>query len=163
VIEAIDELRRQEGLCFRPHLRNKVPADKGRWHGKFMLPAGIVYAHLLEFLCVCHPIPREVVATMARLQLVVRSGDRVAQNLQLLSEEEAEVGKDGSSSVWREVGFIGRASPEVIAGIDWLDLRGKLRTHAGANAVASNQQIGTLGVAVRKTNMNTAAVLLDVL
>src|SRR5581483_10096191 len=55
------------------------------------------------------------------------------------------------------------AAPDVIAGIDRLHLRRHLTAHAGADAVAADQDVGLLHAAVGEHDAHAAPVLLDAL
>ena len=63
----------------------------------------------------------------------------------------------------REVGLVRRAAPDVIAGIDRLHVGRDLRAHAGADAVAADQQVGALDAALGEMHAHPASVLLDAL
>jgi hypothetical protein len=72
-----------------------------------VLQAVIVNAHLSQFHRVRHA---KVITSVARTQFIIRARDWVAENLQLISEEEREVGENGSDPL-NEFCF-GRRLPE---------------------------------------------------
>src|SRR5215510_1671684 len=63
----------------------------------------------------------------------------------------------------REIGFIRRATPDVIARIDRLHLRREIGADTGPESITSDQQIGALTAAIGEIDVNAAAVLLDTL
>src|SRR5262249_20128542 len=62
-----------------------------------------------------------------------------------------------------EVGFVGRATPNVVAGIDRLDRGRDLRAHAGTDAVAADENIGALATPAGEMHDDAGAVLLHAL
>ena len=108
----------------------------------------LVDAHLLAGLRVADPVPDEIVAPVAGPQVVVESGDRIADDLLALRQEEHEIGKDAAQRFRREIGLVRRAAPDVVARVDRLHLRRDLRAHAGADAVAADQQVGAFDAAL---------------
>ena len=146
------------------HLRDQVLADQRRRHRVFVLHAVLVDAHLLQRPRVADAIPDEIVAAVARPQVVVEARDRIADHLLPLGQEEARnTGKMLAQRLRREVGLVRRAAPDVVAGIDRLHLRRDLRAHAGADAVAADQEVGALDAAVGEMHAHAALVLLDAL
>ena len=126
------------------------------------MPAPVlVDAHLGELPGIADAVPDEIVAAVAGPQVVVEPGNRIADDLLALGEEEREVGKDAGARRRRQVRLVGGAAPDVVARVDRLHLRGNLVAHAGPDAVAADQQIGALGLSVGKADAHLAAVLLD--
>ena len=72
-------------------------------------------------------------------------------------------GKDLAQRLRREVGFVRRAAPDVIAGVDRLQFGRDLRAHAGADAVAADQDVGVLDAAAGELHAHAALVLVDAL
>ena len=63
----------------------------------------------------------------------------------------------------RQVGLVGGAAPDVVAGVDGLHVRCDLLAHTGPDAVAADQQVGALGLAFGEAHAHLAAVLIDAL
>src|SRR5262249_57384656 len=97
--------------------------------------------HFAQRLRVADPIPDEIVAAMAEPQVVVQSGDGIADDLLLRRQEKREVRENTFARPRLEVGFVGRATPDVVTGIDRLDRGLDLRAHAGTDAVAADENI----------------------
>src|SRR5262249_40601101 len=87
----------------------------------------------------------------------------VAKRLKLITQEERIVGEHCSAGFRREIRFIRRAPPNVIAGINRLHVRNEVGADARAKPVASNKEIGALTAPVGKMNVNAATVLLNAL
>ncbi len=136
-------------------------ADQRRRHRVVVLAAVLVDAHALQRGGVAHPVPDEIVAPLARRQIVVEPGDRVADDLLARRQEEHEIREDVAQRLRREVGLVGRAAPDVVAGVDRLHVGGDLGAHAGADAVAADHEVGILHDAVGEMHAHAAAVLLD--
>ena len=66
VPQTVEILRRQQALGFGAHLRNQILAHERRRHAEFVFVAVIVDAHLFQLGGVCHAIPAEIVASVAR-------------------------------------------------------------------------------------------------
>src|SRR5262249_30589748 len=152
-----------DGFGIRAHLRNEVLADERRRHRILVLMPMLVHAHLAQLLRVADPIPYEVVAAMAEAQVVVQSGDGIADDLLPLGQEEREVREDTFARLRLEISLVRRATPNVIAGIDWLDRRRELGAHARADAVAADEDIGAFAAAASKMHGDAGAVLLHAL
>ena len=60
----------------------------------------------------------------------------------------------------REIGFIRRTAPDVIAGIDRLHLRCEAGSDIGPKSITSDKQICSFVTAVGEINVNAVAVLL---
>jgi hypothetical protein len=84
VPQAVEVLRRQQGLSFGAHLGNQILAYEWRWHAEFIFASIIVKAHLLQLVGVCHAIPAEIVTPVAGSQFVVRSRNWVTESLKLI-------------------------------------------------------------------------------
>src|SRR5215469_766286 len=97
----------------------------------------IVHAHLFEFGSVCYAIPTEIVPAIADTQFVVGSRYGVAKRLKL-TQEERIVGEHCSAGFRREIRFIRRAPPNVIAGIN--RVRNEVGADARAKPIASNKE-----------------------
>ena len=72
---------------------------------------------------------------------------------------EDEVGEDFLQRLRRQIGFVRRAAPDVVAGIDRLQFRGDLGADGRPYAVAADHDIGVLDAAATEVNANAAAVL----
>src|SRR5215470_20016501 len=116
-----------------------------------------------EFGSVCYAIPTEIVPAIADTQFVVGSRYGVAKRLKLITQEERIVGEHCSAGFRREIRFIRRAPPNVIAGINRLHVRNEVGADARAKPIASNKKIGALTAPVGKMNVNAATVLLNAL
>jgi hypothetical protein len=123
----------------------------------------LVDAHFFELLRIAHAVPDEIIAAAARPQIVVEPGDRIADDLLALRQEEGEVRKDASKRRRRQVRLFGRAAPNVITGVDGLHFRRNGSAHGRANAVATNQQVSALRSAIGEEDAHFAAVLIKVL
>src|SRR5262249_29201555 len=161
--EAVEKLRRHDFSRVSTHLRDQVLADE-RWrHGIVVLLAVLVDAHAPQLLRITDAVPDEIVATVSCPQVVVEAGDRIADDLLPLGEEESEVRKNARARCRREIGFSRRPAPDVIAGIDRLPRGRDLLTHARADAVAADEEIGVLALAAGEVHEHARAVLLDAL
>src|SRR6516225_518451 len=118
----------------------------------------IVHAHLLQLDGVCHPILGEIVASVANPQFVVHTRNRVAQRLQLISQEEGNIGEHGPAGFRREIRFIWSTTPDIIARINRLHLGCEAGANARPEPVACDEQIGALTEAVCEMNLNAVAV-----
>src|SRR5260370_40272551 len=98
----------------------------------------IGHAHLFQLGGVCGAIPAEIVASVAGTQFVVRARNWVAESLKLIAQEEGVIRKHGPAGVRREIGFVRRTAPDVIAGIDRLHLRREVSADAGPKPVTSD-------------------------
>src|SRR5262249_44319864 len=78
-----------------------------------------------------------------------------------------EEGGEGGEEVWGGVGlgmgFVRRAAPDVIAGIDRLDRGRDLGAHARADAVTADEDIGALAMPAGEMHDDAGAVLLHAL
>src|SRR5262249_52166852 len=77
--------------------------------------------------------------------------------------EEREAGENTCAGGRLEVGLVGRAAQNVVAGIDRLDRRRDLRAHAGTDAVTADEDIGTLATPAGEMHDDAGAVLLHAL
>jgi hypothetical protein len=161
VLKTVEVLRRQQAFRIGAHLRNQIPAHERRRHAEFVFTAVIIQAHLFQLRSVCDAIPAEIVAPVAGVQFVVRTRNRVAEGLKLIGQEEGIIGKHRPAGFRREVGFIRRATPDVIPRIDRLHLRREMGADTGPESITSDQQIGALTPAVGELDVNAAAILLD--
>jgi hypothetical protein len=84
-------------------------------------------------------------------------------SLKLVPQEERVIGKHSLAGLRQKIGFIWRAAPNEIAGVDRLHLRSEATTHTRSEPVAPDDEIGTLAAPVCEMKMDAAAVLLDVL
>src|SRR5262245_47789036 len=100
---------------------------------------------------------------MAEPQVIVQSGDGIADDLLPLRQKEREVRENAFARLPLEIGFVGRAAPDVVAGIDRLDRRCDLRAHAGTDAVAADEDIGALATPAGEMRDDAGAVLLHAL
>jgi hypothetical protein len=163
LLERVEEGRRQLLLGLRMKIRDKVGADQRRGDRIGMLVPVGVDAHLSQRLGVADAVPDEIIAPATRTRVVVETRDRVADDLLALRQEEGEMRKDAGACLRREVGLIWRPAPDVIAGIDRLDLRRHLGAHAGADAVAADEKVGALAAPAGKLSHHLAAVLVGAL
>ena len=123
----------------------------------------LVHAHFAQLLRAADPIPDEIVAAMTEPQVVVQSGDGIADDLLPLRQEEREVRENAFARLRPEIGFVRRAAPDVIAGIDRLDRGRDLDAHARADAVAADEDIGALAASAGEMHDDAGAVLLHAL
>src|SRR5262245_30189878 len=100
---------------------------------------------------------------MAEPQVIVQSGDGIADDLLPLRQKEREVRENAFARLPLEIGFVGRAAPDVVAGIDRLDRGCDLRAHAGTDAVAADEDIGALVAPASEMHDDAGAVLLHAL
>src|SRR5262249_9625473 len=119
--------------------------------------------HLAQARRVGDPVPDKIEAALAWREIVIKSGDRVGDHLLLLWQIEGEQRIDRAQRRGVEVGFVGRPPPDVIAGINRLHVRRQLRTNAGADTVAADQDIGVLDAATRKMDTHATLILVDTL
>src|ERR1700746_3493161 len=80
-------------------------------------PVG-VDAHFTQLLRRCDPVPDEIVTAVADAQVVVQSGDGIADDLLLPRKKKSEMRENALAGLRREIGLVGRAAPDEIAGID---------------------------------------------
>ena len=131
-----------------------------RRYSEFIFVAAIVDAHLFQLGGVCQTIPAEIIAPVANPQFVVHTRNRVAQRLQLISQEAGEIGKHGPAGFRQEIGFVWSTTPDVVAGINRLHLGCEAGANARSEPIACDEQIGALTEAVCEMNLNAVAVLL---
>src|SRR4029077_12012927 len=117
-----------------------------------VLSAVLVDAHPSQLLRIGDAIPDEIVAAIAHAQVIVQPGDGIADDLLPLGQKEGEVRKNAGARRFREIGFLRRAAPDVITGIDRLHLRSNLLAHARADAVAADKEIRALALAASKVH-----------
>ena len=158
--EAIEKLRRHDLLCLRAHLRDQILADERRRHRIVVLLPLLVDAHPLQLLRIADAVPDEIVTAMADPQVVVESGDGIADDLLPLRQEEGEVRKNARARRLREIGFLRRAAPDVITGIDRLHRGSDLLAYARTDAIAADEEIGALALAAGEVHQDAGAVLL---
>src|SRR5262245_27991450 len=117
-------------LHARPPALLRSAPDKRARHGELTLHAILVDAHVTKFIGTGHPVPDEVVPTPAGPEIVVKPVDRITQHLLVLQKIEGEKWINRSPCFWVKIGLIGRAPPNVVAGINGLQLWGQQRWHA---------------------------------
>ena len=123
----------------------------------------LVDVHRAQLVGVGRAIPDEIVAAVTGPQVVVEASDRVGDDLLARRQIEHEVREDLLERLRREVGFIRRSAPDVVAGIDRLQLRRDLSAHGRADAVAADQDVGVFDTAAIEMHAHAAAVLFDAL
>src|SRR5215211_8630238 len=109
-----------------------------------------VNAHLRQKLYVGDAIPDEIETAMTRSDVVVESGNRIADDLLLRRQKEREIRKDIFQCAWREIGLVRGAAPNVITSVDRLHVRQDLRANARAYAVCTDENVGILDTAIRE-------------
>src|SRR5262249_20317732 len=114
-----------------------------------------------QFLGVRYAVPAPIVAPMSVPQFVVRTRDRISEDLELIGGEEGEIWKHGSAGFRREIGLIRCAAPEVITGVDQPYLPRDLTANAGTKPVTGDEQVGALIAAVGEMNKNAISILFD--
>jgi hypothetical protein len=77
--------------------------------------------------------------------------------------KNVEVRENAFARLRPEIGFVRRAAPDVIAGIDRLDRGRDLGAHARADTVAADEDIGAFAAAAGKMHDDAGAVLLHAL
>src|SRR5438094_393938 len=87
-----------------------------------------------------------VASVVADPQVVVEAGDGIADDLLPLRQEEGEVRKNARARRLREIGFLRRAAPDVITGIDRLHRGSDLLAYARTDAIAADEEIGALAL-----------------
>src|SRR5262249_31754474 len=87
----------------------------------------------------------------------------VTDHLLMLGQMKCEQRVDARQGLRCEVRLIGRAAPDIIAGINRLHVRRQLPAYARANAVAADQNVRMLDAAVGEFHAHAAVVLVDVL
>src|SRR5260221_2729884 len=128
-----------------------------------VLPSALINAHGPQLPRIGDAVPDEIIAAMPHPQVVVQPGDRVADDLLPLGQEEGEVRENACARLIGKIGFLRRAPPDVIAGIDRLHLRRNVLAHARPDAVAAAEEIGAFAFAADEVHEHTGAVLLDAL
>src|SRR5262249_45821604 len=123
----------------------------------------LVHAHFAQRLRVADPIPADVVPAPADAQVVVQSGDRVAEDVLTGSGEEDVVRENACSRLRAEVGFVRDGAPDVVPRVDRLYARRDLRAHGGADSVRTDQDVGALATAAGEMRNHARAVLVDAL
>src|SRR5215467_16290041 len=109
-----------------------------------MLYAIFIDTYVAKLARVGNSVPDDIVAAFAWGEIVVEARDWIAKHLLAFRKIEREVRVNGAQRFRGEIGLVGRASPDVIAGIDWSYLGRELRPHARANAVAADQNVSML-------------------
>ena len=161
--DAIEQHRRHDIARVLMHLRDQLLADQRRRHRIFVLHAALVDAHVLHLRGVGDTIPDEVVAALARAQVIAETGNRIGDDLLPLRPIQNEIREYLAQRLRREVGFVRRSAPDVVAGVDRLQFWGDLRAHAGADAVATHQDVGVFHAAAGELHAHAAFVLVDAL
>jgi hypothetical protein len=98
---------------------------------------------------------------MARPQIVVRSGDRVADILVVRGQEERKFVEDRSVRLLRNDVLVGKTTPDHITCVDRLNLRSEHVAHDRTKPVATDQQITGHAFAVLEDGGNGIGVLLN--
>jgi hypothetical protein len=71
-------------------------------------------------LGIADAIPDEIVTAAPRSQVVVQTGDGIADNLLLLGQEKRKTGENALARLGFKIGFVRRTAPYVISRIDRL-------------------------------------------
>src|SRR5262249_11703062 len=120
-------------------------------------------AHLFQQGRICQTIPDEVETPMPRPQIIVEAGDGIANHLLPRWQKEGEVRKQLIQRPQRQICFVRRATPDVIASIVRLYFGQDRRAHGGANTVAPNKDCALFNPPTGEMNANTRTILLDAL
>src|SRR5262249_24880422 len=142
------------------HSRNEVLADERRRHRILVLMPILIHAHLAQLLRIADPIPDEVVAAVAEPQGVVAYGGGRGADLLPRRQGGSKIREDAFARRRAWIGFVRRAAPDVVAGIDRLDRGCDLGAHARADAVAADEDIGALAMPAGEMHDDAGAVLL---
>src|SRR6476661_10172574 len=126
-----------------------------------MLHAALVHVHLAQFCRVGDAVPDEIESALAGAQVVVESGDWVGDHLLARWQVEREQWIDRVERVRCEVGFVRRAAPDVVAGIDRLHVWSHLPAHTRPNSVAADENIRMLDALAGKLHAHSALILVD--
>ena len=161
--QRVEQRRRQDRARFLVQLGDEILADQWRRHRIFVLHAVLVDIHVAQGGGVGDAVPDEVEAPLARREVVVKACDRIGDHFLPRRQKEGEVRIDLAPRPLRQIGLVGSAAPNVVAGVDRLHLRGHLAAHARTNAVAANQDVGVFDAAVGERHAHAALVLVDTL
>src|SRR5262245_11767253 len=100
---------------------------------------------------------------MTRPQVIVETRDWIAKHLLLRWQKEGEIRKHLVQRTARQICFVGRTAPDVIARIDWLHVGQDRSPYTGADTIAANEDGALLNPPAREMNANAGAILLEAL
>src|SRR6516165_7199059 len=123
----------------------------------------VINAHLLQQGRVRHAIPDEVEPPMPWPQVIVETGDRIANHLLLWWQVEGEIGKHLIQRTQRQIRFVRRTAPDVIASIDRPHSREDRSAYTGTDTIAANEDSAVFHSPAREMNANARTILLDAL
>src|SRR5215813_10261048 len=96
----------------------------------FMLHAILVHVHLAQFYGIGNAVPDKIETAFPGPQIVIESGYWVGDHLLALWQVKRKEWIDAAECFGCKVGFVGRPPPDIVAGVDGLDIRRHLRPHA---------------------------------
>src|SRR5260370_42248035 len=120
-----------------------------------VLLSALIDAHAPQLLRIGDAVPDEIIAAMPHPQVVVQPGDRVADDLLPLGQEEGEVRENACARIIGKIGLLRRAPPDVIAGIDRLHLRQNSLARARPLADAADEEISAFSSAAGAVDERT--------
>src|SRR5258705_8711420 len=113
---------------------------RGRDRNRVGMSAG-VRQHVVESGYRYRAVPDEIVATLARPKIVVRSGNRITDHFVAGSKEECEFLEDGLMRFGIEVGLVDHGPPDDIARVDRLDLGSEDSPDRAAQGVRAGEDV----------------------
>ena len=156
LLDDLGELRRQQVARGLPHGGDVAPRHLLR-RDAFGVVLAVGVGHQCGQLSACRgrPVPDEVPAPVAHVGAVVSAGHGVADHLFPAGQAETEVAEQGLARVARQGRFVAHAAPGHIAGVLRLHRGQKLAAHAGAQAVAADEQVSLQSLARGQSGLHT--------
>ena len=136
------ELRRKHLLSGFTHARHDVARDQRRRDRERVGAAALVGQQARQFARLARrPVPDEIVAAVARAQIIVRPGDRIAEHLLVVGQAEREVLEQLPVQRGRKCRFGHQPAPGRVAGVERAERGEILLPHGRADAVGADQQV----------------------